>query len=425
VGSIVVDNVSKKFRLYTDRPSSLKETMLQLARRRSRSRSSQFGEEHRRYEDFWALRDIDLEIPSGTTFGLIGHNGSGKSTMLRMLCGIYQPTTGSISVAGRISALLELGAGFHPDLTGRENVYLNASVLGLGKSEIDAVIDDIIDFSGIGEFIDAPVKVYSSGMYVRLGFAVSVHVNPEILLIDEVVAVGDEEFQRKCFEHIYELRRQGVTIVLVSHSLGLVQTMCDNAAWFDRGRLMAVGRTVDVAAKYLGQVNEQEAENSDDDAPAIPGPDEGGSRRGSGEVRFTDVVVLDDAGNRTMYATTGDTLRIRLDFAVNEPVDGLNFGVSFRHENGLLLSLTTSEADGLTLRDVSEDGTVTFTVPNLPLYNGAYQLSVYAVTRAGDHAYDEIERAFRLNVRGTLPPGKDGVMELGGSWQLNGGGPGA
>ncbi|MCZ7629991.1 MAG: ABC transporter ATP-binding protein [Microthrixaceae bacterium] len=203
--------------MYTDRPSSLKETVLSAARRRSRA--SQFGtEHHRRYDDFWALRDISFEIDEGTTFGMIGHNGSGKSTMLRLISGIYQPTTGTVDVEGRISALLELGAGFHPDLTGRENVYLNASVLGLGRAEIDRVIDDIIEFSGIEEFIDVPVKVYSSGMYVRLGFAVSVHVNPEILLIDEVVAVGDEEFQRKCFEHIYQLRRQGVTIVLVSHS---------------------------------------------------------------------------------------------------------------------------------------------------------------------------------------------------------------
>lgn len=419
MGRIVVDDVSKRFRLYTDRPSSLKETVLSVARRRSRS--SQFGtDQHRRFDDFWALRDISLDIAEGTTFGLIGHNGSGKSTMLRLISGIYQPTTGTVSVEGRISALLELGAGFHPDLTGRENVYLNASVLGLGRSEIDRVIDDIIDFSGIGEFIDVPVKVYSSGMYVRLGFAVSVHVNPEILLIDEVVAVGDEEFQRKCFEHIYKLRREGVTIVLVSHSLGLIQTMCDSAAWFDEGRLRAKGTTVDVAAEYLHHVNVEEAGGS-----GAPGADRGGSRRGSGEVHFADITILDEAGNPTMFAATGDDLRIRLDFEVNEPVDSLKFGVSFRHEAGQLISLTTTEADGVLLGRVTEGGTVTFTVPDLPLYNGQYLLSFYAVTESGNHVYDEIERAYKLTVRGTLPRGKEGIVELHGSWTLHGGGPGA
>ncbi|HNJ70273.1 MAG TPA: ABC transporter ATP-binding protein, partial [Microthrixaceae bacterium] len=189
MSQIVVDDVSKRFRLYTSRANSLKERF--TARRFAR------------YEDFWALRDVSLEIPPATTFGLIGHNGSGKSTLLRCIAGIYQPTSGTVSVDGRISALLELGAGFHPDLTGKENIYLNAAILGLSTKEIDAVFDDIVDFSGIAGFIDAPVKVYSSGMFVRLGFAVAVHVNPEILLIDEVVAVGDEEFQRRCFEHIH------------------------------------------------------------------------------------------------------------------------------------------------------------------------------------------------------------------------------
>lgn len=418
MGHIIVDDVSKRFRLYTDRPSSLKETVLNVARR---SRASQFGaDHHRRYDDFWALRNVSLDIDEGTTFGLIGHNGSGKSTMLRLISGIYQPTEGAVEVEGRISALLELGAGFHPDLTGRENVYLNASVLGLGRTEIDQVIDDIIDFSGIGEFIDVPVKVYSSGMYVRLGFAVSVHVNPEILLIDEVVAVGDEEFQRKCFEHIYQLRRDGVTIVLVSHSLGLIQTMCDNAAWFDAGRVRSIGSTVDVAADYLRHVNEEEAGEAESQAP--PG-DDGGSRRGSGEVRFADVSILDDRGNRTMFAATGDDLHIRMAFEVNEPVDSLKFGVSFRHEAGQLITLTTTEADGLQIGKVTEPGVVDFVVPDLPLYNGQYLLSFYAVTESGDKVYDEIERAFKLAVRGTLPRGKEGIVELGGSWSMTGGGP--
>ncbi|MCB1285640.1 MAG: ABC transporter ATP-binding protein [Microthrixaceae bacterium] len=405
--AIEVHNLSKQFRIYANRPRSLKEGAVSRGRKR--------------YDEFWALRDVSFDIEAGTAFGFIGHNGSGKSTMLRCITGIYKPTSGHVNVSGRISALLELGSGFHPDLSGRENIYLNASILGLSKREIDAVIDDIIEFSGVEQFIDSPVKVYSSGMYVRLGFAVAVHVNPEILIIDEVVAVGDEEFQRRCFEHIYKLRAQGVTIVLVSHSLGLVQTMCDRAAWFDHGRVRSLGSSVEVVGDYLKSVNAEEVKRSHDEletsgeAVAV----DGGTRRGSGEIRFRDVALLDSDGNRTMFGQSEESLTVRASYTVNEPIVDPVFAVSIRHENGLLLSLTSTSADGLSTGRVDESGEVELRIPRLGILSGDYYVSVYAIDKHQQHVYDEVDRAFPFHVRTEGRPGRDGLIDLQPTWAFS------
>ena len=240
-GDISVKGVSKRFQLERNRPSSLKEAILRLGRKRDT-------------DDFWVLTDVSLNIQAGSFFGLIGHNGSGKSTLLRLIAGIHRPTTGSVKAQGRLSALLELGSGFHPDLTGRENVYLNGSMLGLTRRQMTTLMDDIIDFSGIGDFVDEPVKIYSSGMYVRLGFAVAVNVKPDILLVDEVIAVGDEEFQRRCRKYMDGLRSDGTTIVLVSHSTDLMAN-CHQVGWLDHGNLLKVGTPDEVIAAYLQMVD--------------------------------------------------------------------------------------------------------------------------------------------------------------------------
>jgi ABC-2 type transport system ATP-binding protein/lipopolysaccharide transport system ATP-binding protein len=245
--AIRVSEVSKKFRLERDRPSSVKEAVLRFGRRRDVS-------------DFWVLRDVDLEIAAGSFFGLIGHNGSGKSTLLRLIAGIHRPTRGEITTRGRLSALLELGSGFHPDLTGRENVFLNGAMLGMTRGQMSGAMDEIIDFSGIGDFIDSQVKIYSSGMYVRLGFAVAVNVNPEILLVDEVIAVGDQEFQGRCMEHMNKLLAGGTTIVLVSHSSQLVIDLCDTVGWLDHGRMLEIGDSQTVVDSYLAHVAETSGE---------------------------------------------------------------------------------------------------------------------------------------------------------------------
>lgn len=241
VGAITVDGVSKRFRLERNRPSSLKEAVLRIGRKRDT-------------DEFWVLKNVDLDISPGSFFGLIGHNGSGKSTLLRLMAGIHRPTIGSVGATGRLSALLELGTGFHPDLTGRENVYLNGAMLGISRKQMTASMDDIIEFSGIGDFVDEPVKIYSSGMYVRLGFAVAVNVSPDILLVDEVIAVGDEEFQRRCLKHMDMLRDRGTTIVLVSHNTDLM-VECHQVGWLDHGRLLKVGAPGDVVSAYLEMVD--------------------------------------------------------------------------------------------------------------------------------------------------------------------------
>ena len=272
--------MSRKSLLYKDRRTSLKE-------RFTKRRPS-------RFDMFKALDDITLEVPAGSTYGLIGPNGSGKSTMLRMMAGIHRPTSGQVTTQGRISALLELGAGFHPELSGRENIYLNGSILGLTRRELRPKVDDIIDFAGLEQFIDSPVKVYSSGMYVRLGFAIAVNLDPEILIIDEVIAVGDEEFQRRCFDHLYKLRKRGVTIIFVSHSLPLVQTLCDRAAWIEKGVLRAEGSAIAVVDEYMASVNKAERERYE--AEGHGRADGSTDRRGGGEATITGVTFLDSAG---------------------------------------------------------------------------------------------------------------------------------
>src|SRR5664280_107762 len=244
--AIRAENLSKRFWLHTDRRTGLKERFIRGQAPKGR--------------EFWALRDASFEIERGSTFGLLGQNGSGKSTTLKVLAGIYRPNGGRVIVNGRVSALLELGAGFHGELTGRENVRLNGAILGLSAKQIDAAMDRIIDFAAIGDFIDSPVKIYSSGMFVRLGFAIAVSLDPEILMVDEVIAVGDEEFQRKCFDHLFELRKRGTTIVLVTHSLGLIRDMCDQAAWLDHGEVRELGVAREVADRYIESVNDREVQ---------------------------------------------------------------------------------------------------------------------------------------------------------------------
>lgn len=238
--AVRVDNVSKSFRMYHERNQTIKSAVM-------RGRTSV-------HEDFWALKDVSFDVPAGSTFGLIGSNGSGKSTLLKCLANIYYPNTGSITHYGKIAAMLEVGSGFHTELSGRENIFLNGSILGMSKKQITAKVDEIIDFSGVEQFIDQPVKNYSSGMYVRLGFAVAINVEPDILVVDEVLAVGDAEFQEKCVQKFKDFKRDGRTVILVSHDMNAIQTMCDHAAWLNHGDLVTAGPATETIAAYLASL---------------------------------------------------------------------------------------------------------------------------------------------------------------------------
>jgi len=249
--ALVADSVSKRFRIYHERNQTIKQAVLR--RRRGV------------YEEFWALQDVSLEIPQASTYGFIGENGSGKSTLLKCMARILVPDRGSVTSTGSMSALLELGAGFHPELSGRENIFLNGAILGIPAKELNRKFDEIVDFSGIERFIDTPVKNYSSGMYVRLGFSVAINVSPDILLVDEVLAVGDAEFQKKCRAKFQELKDSGCTIVLVTHAMEMVKDLCDSAAWLEHGRLMTSGTTRDVIRAYMTRVAEHTGEEYKED----------------------------------------------------------------------------------------------------------------------------------------------------------------
>ena len=393
--AVRVVGVSKKFTLHTEKRNSLKERLV-----RGRSRTD---------GDFWALRDISFDVPRGTTFGLIGHNGSGKSTMLKLLAGVHRPTSGSVITDGRVSALLELGAGFHGELTGRENVHLNGSILGLSKRQIDESMEKIIDFADIGEFIDAPVKVYSSGMYVRLGFSIAVTVDPEILIVDEIIAVGDEEFQRKCFDYMFELRKRGTTVVLVTHSMGLVQDLCDQAVWLDHGRVQRIGESRDVVQGYLDLVNDKEAESRPEPSE-VTGPH---ARLGSGEVRIESVEYLDGAGNVSPVLLCGEPGTFRIHYRASERVQDVMFGLGFLHESGVNVAGPNSGSGPAPVTDILGQGVVEFHVPKLTLQPGVYEVSVAAVNRG--HTFDYVDRGYELRVRGNSNA-EPGLTRMFGQW---------
>ncbi|MDA9114313.1 ABC transporter ATP-binding protein [Pontimonas sp.] len=243
--AVRVDDVSKRFRLYHERNQTLKSAIL-------RGKTS-------RHEDFWALENVSFEVQAGTTHGLIGPNGSGKSTLLKCLAKIYWPTKGHIEYRGRMASLLEVGSGFHLELSGRENIYLNGSILGMSKKEIHSKFDEIVDFSGVERFLDQPVKNYSSGMYVRLGFSIAIHVDPDILVVDEVLSVGDEDFQRKSFQKFLEFKKQGKTIILVTHAMPVIEEICDQVSWLSSGRLVSTGDAREVVKSYQASVGKDGA----------------------------------------------------------------------------------------------------------------------------------------------------------------------
>jgi homopolymeric O-antigen transport system ATP-binding protein len=400
--AIEAADVSKRFRLYQDKPSSLKEMITSL--------------KGVHYEDFWALRDISLEIPTGMTYGLVGHNGSGKSTLLRLFAKIHRPTTGHIETRGRISALLDLGAGFHPELSGRENVYLNGAILGLTRREIAKAFDEIVDFAGLEQFIDSPVKVYSTGMYVRLGFSVAVHVHPEVLIIDEVIAVGDAEFQRRCFDYLYTLKRQGVTIVLVSHSLQLMQDMCDRLAWLDHGHLAAEGLPMDVTRKYVRQVDDQEAERLHQDDVRAGQDGHGGGRHGNQEITVESFQVLNEQGKEIPMAVTGEPTILRINYYAKAPIENPTFGILIDHENGSSLAGLNS-LDNLQTGVVCGRGHIDYLIPRLPLMPGRMIVTIGVSDEHNLVAYDYLHQYFQFHVRAGGSVIARGMLELPGEWE--------
>lgn len=390
--AVTVEGLSKRFRLYHERNQSLKATLL----RRGRAR----------YEDFWALRDVSFEVPTGATFGLIGENGSGKSTLLKCVARILEPDEGQVTTVGKVAALLELGSGFHPELSGRENVYLNGSILGLTTKQLDRRFEEIVDFAGIEHFIDQPVKNYSSGMYVRLGFSVAINVDPDVLLLDEVLAVGDESFQRKCEERFSAFRDSGRTVVLVSHGMSAMRTLCDTVAWLEHGAVQAVGNPADQVDCYVA-----------DSLDARPVADEIGLRWGSGEVLVNRVEMLDAAGVARTAFRCGAPVTIRIHWTAREVIRNPVFGLSLETLDGTYLWAHHSR-DGDVVPDCIEGtGYIDLRLDRLMLQPGVFDLSASAVDHTCSHVYDFRKHALRFDVSPGSPRESGGLVALGGQWR--------
>jgi ABC-type polysaccharide/polyol phosphate transport system ATPase subunit len=408
--AVSVRDVSKRFRLSRGRQvSTVKDLFVSLLVGGQDTPSP--GEE------LWALHEVSLDLRRGRMVGMIGSNGSGKSTLLKVLGGILKPTTGQVSVRGRVSALIELGAGFHPEFTGRENIYVNGVLLGLSRAEIRARFDEIVAFAGLEPFVDNPVKTYSSGMYMRLGFAIAVTVDPDILLIDEVLAVGDEAFQHRCVGKIQEFKARGKTIVLVSHDLGSIDRLCDEAVWLDRGRIHARGESREVIGRYLEHVAREEAralgiEHAQAETALRAGT---AARWGTREVELTRVQLSDRDGRERYLFETGEPCTIRLGYRAPRPIEDPVFGIAVFRKDGVCCYGTNTAVEGLTLGKVEGEGEVLVDIERLALVEGEYFLDVAVHARDG-HPYDYHSRIYALAVRSRVRD--TGVARLAHRWRL-------
>ena len=391
--AISVDGVWKNFRLYHERNRYIKAAMLRGRRAR--------------FEEFWALQNVTLDVPHGATVGVIGSNGSGKTTLLKCLTGIYTPERGSITIDGNIAALLELGAGFHAELSGTENIYLNGSILGMSKKEIDAKFDSIVEFAGLEQFIDTPVKNFSSGMVVRLGFSIATHVEPEVLLIDEILAVGDQAFQRKSTEKIEQFRREGRTILVVSHSLGLVQQLCDTVVWLDKGSVKMVGAANEVISAYTGNTYGNFAQ------------EDSGSRTrwGTGDAQVTRLLTTDRSELPIDTVPSGGEVRVVIELNSHVRLESPVLHVRLETMTGELVWSTSTQRGAATLRVLDGPARAVLHIPQVPLAEGTYYLSVVITDATGGTEYDHCQHWAKLHVTGGQP-NDGGIVAMNSEWAI-------
>jgi len=371
--AVEINDISKMFKLYHENVRSLKEKVLFFNKRG--------------YEEFWALKDIDIQVPEGETLGIIGANGSGKSTLLKLATKILYPTTGKVVTNGSIAALLELGAGFQPDLTGRENVYLNASILGFSKKDVDKRFDDIVVFAEMERFIDNHVRNYSSGMYIRLGFAVAISVDPDILIIDEVLAVGDEAFQRKCIERIEDIQEAGKTIIFVTHNVEMTKEICTRVVMLDHGVIVKEGKPREVVNFYHQAMEVDESERSE---------------RGSRQMEVLGVALLNEKDEPVNEFDTGEDMKIRVAYRANEPIDDPVFGFSIDDYRGFTAYGTNTRLKGLELGTVEGEGFVQFDLKSLPMLEGRYLVSVAIHSRDESIVYHWLDRFYPFDMHSDI-----------------------
>ena len=367
--AIQIQNISKQFRLHHEKYTSLKERVIHFNRIP--------------YEEFWALRDVNIEIPEGETVGLLGANGSGKSTLLKCIAGILQPSSGQIVVRGQVAAMLELGTGFHPELSGRDNVFLNASLLGMPRSEIERRFDDIVAFAELEQFIDNQVKYYSSGMYTRLGFAVAVNVEPDVLLIDEVLAVGDENFQRKCLDRVKRFQNEGRTIVVVSHAPDLIRKTCHSGFVLDHG-VVAGGGTPGEAIRVFREVLRAAGELVEPDELEPAGSEAWDERRRNLQIKITGVDIEHGGSGVRPHVVPGEPLRVRVCFDAVHPVDDPVIGIAIYDIKGELVYGSNTEVENTRVGRLEGPGEIVFAFDSVPLLDGSYDVTI------GIHSVDEV-----------------------------------
>ena len=392
--ALTVTHLTKSFRLHSEKNNSLKQLIA--------------GKRRNRYHDFTALHDVTFDVKEGEVFGVIGQNGSGKSTLLKCMAGILQPNEGSVRVNKRMSALLELGAGFHPELSGRENVFLNAAILGMGRREIAARFDDIVEFSGLIDFIDAPVKTYSTGMYVRLAFAVAINVDPQLLIIDEILAVGDVTFQQKCNEKFVDFRNEGRTIVLVTHAMNSVKDMCDRAIWLTHGQITGEGDPAELVEAYTEMMLGERSRTSD-----------GGVRRGSGEIQIERVEMFTGKSDTPVKRfRTSESVRLRLHYRAPKAVPKPVFGFAIEHLGGATVTAPCTRDVGLLPESLSGTGYVDVTMESMNLLPGTYDLHTSVTDFNRQHEYDHVQVAMRFDVMTGKPYETGGIVTMRPTWEI-------
>lgn len=399
---IVLEDVAVRYKVPKERIPSFKEYMIRWVK----------GDVS--YQEFWALQHINLQVNRGEVLGIIGPNGAGKSTLLKVVARVLRPTRGRVRINGRVAPLLELGAGFDFELTGRENIYLNGAILGYSKSNIEKRFDRIVDFAGLGDFIDAPLRTYSTGMVARLGFAVATDVRPEILIVDEILGVGDAEFQTKSFERIQRFQAAGTTILLVSHSLGKVEEMCSRAIWLDHGKEMASGLAKTVINKYMRKVLGVESENLASEMQA-----RSEQRWGTFKIEITKVRITDINNIEQSIFQTGDTLVLELEYIAHEPIRSPIFGMAIHRLDGLHITGPNTRFNGLELPTINGKGKIKYKIPALPLLDGSYQISVASTNWEDTELFDYQDRVypFRVVNIGDRVKEKYGVMTIQGEWE--------
>ena len=390
-----VDHLVKSFRIHQQKTNSLKH--LVAARGRNK------------FDDFIAVNDVTFDVREGEVFGVIGQNGSGKSTLLKCMAGILQPNSGSVRVYRRMGALLELGAGFHPELTGRENIFLNAAILGMGRKEIALRFDDIVDFSGLHTFIDQPVKTYSSGMYVRLAFAVAINVDPQLLIVDEILAVGDVSFQRRCLEKFVEFRNEGRTIVLVTHDMGSVKNLCDRAIWLEHGKAIDEGDPSDLVEAYTERMLGADARSSD-----------GSVRRGSGEIRITEVeMFVEGSTTAVKRCRTSDAILLRLHYQAERTIPQPVVGIEIQSLGGATVTAPNTRDVGMVPPTMSGTGTIEIAIPRVDLLPGTYDLHTSITDFNRAVVYDHLQLALRFDVMTGKPYETGGLVTMRPQWTLS------